>query len=109
MAYQQNIFIDKDTNFELDVEVLDENSNNFNFSGYSSFSQIRKSWNEDVTAEFTITLTSGNINLKLAPSDTANASPGKYMYDVCIKHSTTNAITKVMEGTIFINPTISRE
>lgn len=107
MAYQQNFYLDKNTDFEVDIEVFDENSNTFNFTGYSAFGQIKKSWQSVNKIDMIVTLSTGNINLQVNSAATANFSPGKYMYDVCIIENSSSKITKVVEGSITINPTIS--
>ena len=69
-----------------------------------------RSYTSRVALEFDATIinpTSGTIQILAEAALTANVSPGKLVYDVVITDNETGSVTRVLEGQIFISPSVS--
>ena len=49
----------------------------------------------------------GRIILTLSSANTANISAGRYVYDVVIKDTNTNGVTRVLEGIVNVLPRVT--
>ena len=73
-------------------------------------SVMKKSYySSSITAEFVITIndpTEGILVMSLPYANTANISPGRYVYDVVIKDSS-NTVSRVLEGVVNVLPQVT--
>jgi hypothetical protein len=114
-AGYQNLYLEQGATFEISIALDDVYGNNYDLTGATAKSQIRKSYySANTTAEFTSTIdvTSGTIALSLSSSTTANIAPGRYLYDAAISipgvPGTANTVIRVLEGTMDVSPRVTR-
>lgn len=111
MGSQANIYIDKGTNFSLDIELFDASDNELDLVNTTFHGDIRKLYSTKRVAEFEITHENNVITLKLSPDVTSLMVPGKYQYDVLKRlldsEGQTVNITKVVEGILFVVSTVT--
>lgn len=109
-AGYQELFIEQGADFSLTITIDDVYGDNFDLTGFTPKSQIRKSYySSNASAQFQITTsnpTNGSITLNLNAANTANLSAGRYVYDVVIKDSA-NTVTRVLEGIVNVLPRVT--
>ena len=110
MAYAE-LTIDQGTSFETSIDLTNDDGTAINVANYTFQSQIRKSYySSNATANITITIVdaaNGNVKLSITSANTANITPGRYLYDVKMT-SNTNVITRILEGIVTVTPQVSR-
>ena len=109
MATKANLIIDQGTTFSSTVTLTDTNGDPIDLSDYTGAAQMRKSCTSSSQTAFTVALggSNGTITLSLTANATANISGGRYLYDVELTDSS-NAISRVFEGIVTVNPNITR-
>ena len=111
MATISNIFIDQDSTFSTTVTINDSTGTALDLTGYTAIAQLRKAHLSSSATSFTVAFasdrTSGQLTLSLADTQTGALSSGRYVYDVTITASG-GTVTRVVEGTATINPSVSR-
>jgi hypothetical protein len=50
----------------------------------------------------------GQITLTMTAANTALLSAGRYVYDLTIRNSVDNSVTRVVEGTAVVLPSVTR-
>jgi len=117
-----NLVVYGGSNSVTNLNVVDVNSNNFNFSAgigttgatqdWSGSGQITKSVgtgsSDYANATFTVGFTSaydGKIKLSLGSTDTGRLSQGRYMFDVNVDSGST--IFKLVNGNVYVYSGIS--
>lgn len=110
MAAYSELFVEQYADFSTTVNVEDSNGDAINLSGYSAASQIRKSYYSSTADNFTATVTgtaNGEVTISMTSANTANMSPGRYLYDLVIT-SPAGAKTRVVEGIVTILPGVTK-
>lgn len=111
MSTKANIVIDQGSTFAAELNLTDENGDILDLNGYTASSQMRK-WYTSVnpTATFTtnINAVAGIITLSLTANATANITAGRYVYDVEIQETSSNEISRVVEGIVTVTPNVTR-
>lgn len=109
MATKANLFVDQGATFSTTVNLTDSDGNPIDLSGYTGAAQMRKSYTSSTSVAFVVTLDelNGTITLGLTANTTANIAGGRYLYDVELTDST-NAVSRVFEGIVTVNPNITR-
>lgn len=110
MAIYANLTVDQGSSFESTIDITDTENNPVNLTGYTFIGQIRKTYASTTFVSFTITSvnpTSGSIKLVLSAEQTSEIKAGRYLYDVEII-SSTNTVTRVIEGQIEVTPRVTR-
>ena len=110
MAIYANLTVDQGSSFESTIDITDSENNPVNLTGYTFRGQIRKTYASTTSVSFTITSTTptgGSINLVLSAAQTSGIKAGRYLYDVEII-SSTNIVTRVIEGQIEVTPRVTR-
>lgn len=106
-----DIFCDRGTTFNTSVTLTDTNGNTLNLVNYLIASEMKKSYvTANVAATFSITVpnpSNGQVILGLDAATTANLSPMRYVFDMVIKNTTTNLVTRILEGTVYVNPSVT--
>jgi len=109
-AGYQNLYLEAGTTFSTTITLDDVYLNAYNLVGYTAASQMRKSYysaNASATFATSINTSTGQITLILDAPTTANLTPGRYVYDTIIT-SSTNQVTRILEGTIDVSPGVTR-
>jgi hypothetical protein len=81
-----------------------------NLTNYTAAAQLRKSYYSTTATDFTVSISDaagGEITMTLSAANTANLTPGRYLYDLLIT-SPTSVKTRVVEGIATIMPSITR-
>ena len=111
MAAYVEITIEQGANLTSTVTVNDTQGDSVNLSTYSASAQLRKSYYSSSANTLTATITgnaNGQITLSMTAANTANLTPGRYVYDLIIRNSTDNSVTRVVEGTAVVLPSVTR-
>jgi hypothetical protein len=105
-------FIEQGTTFTSDLTLDDVNGNRYNLTGFSVSSQARRSYystNPTITFNASIVdASNGVIRLTANSAVTSNIKPGKLVYDVRLTENSSNNVTRILEGQIFVSPAVTR-
>jgi len=102
VAAYTELNIEQYSTFSTTVNVEDSAGAAVNLRGYTAASQIRKSYYSTTANSFTTTVTgiaNGEITLAMTAANTANLTPGRYLYDLVIT-APTGTKTRVVEGIV---------
>ena len=112
VSYGANVTINTGATFEETFKVKNTDKTNFDFTGYSGSSQMRKSTGTGSTtvaaATFTVGFTSaadGKIRVSYGATQTGELSAGRYVYNVLI--STGSTVYNIIDGNIMVYAGIS--
>lgn len=111
MAAYLEITIEQGANLTSTVTVSDTQGDAVNLTTYSASAQIRKSYYSSSANTLTATITgnsNGQITLSMTAANSAALSPGRYVYDLIITNSVDNSVTRVVEGTAVVLPSVTR-
>ena len=109
-AGYQELFLEKGSNFTTSVALDQADGSPFQLVDCEVKATMKKSYySSSTTAEFVITIndpTEGILIMSLPYANTANISPGRYVYDVAIKDSS-NVVSRVLEGIVNVLPQVT--
>ena len=111
MAAYVELTIEQGANLVSNVSVNDNQGDAVNLTTYSASSQLRKSYYSSSANTMLATITgnaNGEITLSMTAANTANLTPGRYVYDLTIRNSVDNSVTRVVEGTAVVLPSVTR-
>ena len=111
MAAYLEITIEQGANLTSTVTVSDTQGEAVNLTTYSAAAQIRKSYYSSSANTLTATITgnaNGQITLSMSAANSAALTPGRYVYDLIITNSVDNSVTRVVEGTAVVLPSVTR-
>ena len=110
MSQKANLIVDQGATFDVTLNLENDDGTAFDLSNYAGDAQLRKYYTSASNTDFTVTLggANGTIRLQLSAALTANLADGKYVYDVNIQHTTSNAVIRVLEGTVTVTPQVTR-
>ena len=111
MAAYVEITIEQGANLTSTITVSDTQGDTVNLSTYSASAQLRKSYYSSSANTLSAIITgnaNGQITLSMTASNTANLTPGRYVYDLRITNSIDNSVTRVVEGTAVVLPSVTR-
>ena len=111
MAIKANLVVDQGSDFSATVSLVDSAGDALDLTEYTANAQMRKNYASSTAVSFTTTITNpktlGKLTLALSNAQTSAIDPGRYLYDVEIV-SSTNVITRVVEGIVTVTPNITR-
>lgn len=109
MAIKSNIVIDQGTDYEVTINVKDANTSAISLTGFVGRAQIRKYYTSSNKYDFNVTVgaNTGEVTMSMSAANTANITAGRYVYD-CVLISSSNVISRIVEGIVTINPRVSR-
>lgn len=110
MAIYSNLVVDQGSTFSAFVDLTDPDGKALNLTGYTVAGQIRKSYSSSTSIDFDCSITNaidGTVNIQLDSTVTNGMKPGRYVYDIEIT-STSNTITRVLEGQVEVTPGVTR-
>jgi hypothetical protein len=109
MATKANITVDQGTTFSTTITLTDDNGDPIDLTDYTGRSQMRKHYTSSNSVSFTVSLggTNGVVSLGLTSTQTANLTPGRYVYDVEVV-SSANVVSRIVEGIVTITPEVTR-
>lgn len=110
-AAYSNLLLEQGATFNTTITLDDVNGAVYNLTGYAASGQMRKSYysaNATVTFSTNVYPATGVIELSLTSAQTANISPGRYVYDTIITNAGANTVTRVLEGIVDVSPRVTR-
>jgi len=102
--------LEQGANFNTVLDLKDSAGGILNLSGYTVAAQMRKSYYSSTATNFTIVVSdaaAGQITMTMNSANTANVSPGRYVYDVLIT-SGSSVKTRIIEGIVTVLPSVTR-
>ncbi len=110
MATKANLVVDQGATFSTSVSIVDDADIPFDLSEYTGAAQLRKHYTSSNATSFTVSLAgnTGVISLSLTSSQSANLVAGRYVYDVEITNTSTNTVSRVVEGIVTVTPNVTR-
>ena len=110
MATKANIVVDQGATFTTSISIVDDTDTPFNLTGHTGAAQLRKHFSSTNATSFAVSLEGANgvISLSLTSGQTANLAGGRYVYDVEITNTSTNTVSRVVEGIVNVNPNVTR-
>ena len=111
MAAYTDLTIDQGTDFETTFDLIGDDGEPIDITGYTFSGQIRKSYySTNPTANLSITIVSavnGNTIIRLNAANTSNIISGRYVYDIKMK-DTSNLVSRVVEGIVTVTPQVTK-
>lgn len=110
MAAFSELAVEQGATFSTVINIEDTAGTALNLYAYSANSMMRKSYYSSSYNTITATVTgiaNGEVTLSMTAANTANLTPGRYVYDVIIT-SPTNVVTRVVEGIVNVLPSVTR-
>lgn len=111
MATNYELKIDQGATFGMTVQINDYFTGApMNLTGFSARSQMRKNYTSTEATQFTVEIqdaANGNISMSMTASNTANLSPGRYVYDLEME-DIFSVVTRLLEGIVVVTPNVTR-
>ena len=110
MAGFVELTLEQGANFNTVMDLKDAAGGILNLAGYSVAAQMRKSYYSTTATDFTISITdatAGQITMTMTGANTANVTPGRYVYDVLLT-SGTGIKPRIIEGIAVVLPSVTR-
>lgn len=110
MAAFSEITIEQGATFSSTVDVEDVYGTPVNLTGYTASSMMRKSYYSSSAIVITANISNpsqGEVTLSISASNTANITPGRYVYDLIINDGA-NTVSRVVEGIATVLPSVTR-
>jgi hypothetical protein len=111
MTTRANLYVDQGADFAVVLDLFDSEGVDFNISDQEFKCEVRKVFSSSVAFEATVRVNTddndaNNLDLIVSANTTADVDPGKYQYDIIMSDGLQR--TKILEGLMFILPTITR-
>ena len=110
-AGYSELFLEQGADFNTTITLDDVSGAPMNLAGYTSTSQMRKSYySSNASASFSITTggANGTITMNMTSANTANIYPGRYVYDVYITSVVGSNRVRVLEGIVNVLPQVTK-
>jgi hypothetical protein len=110
MAGYAELTLEQGANFTTTVTVNGSDGSPTNLTSYTAAAQLRKSYYSTTANNFTVTVSNaanGELTMAMSAANTANLTPGRYVYDLLIT-SPTSIKTRVVEGIVTLLPSVTR-
>ena len=104
------LLIEQGATFSTTVNVEDTAGSAVNLTNYIASSQMRKSYYSSTYSTISSVITgnaNGEITMTMTAANTANLTPGRYVFDLVITAPTTIK-TRVVEGIIVVSPGVTQ-
>ena len=109
MSAQNNLTIDKGTDFTYNIHLIDSAGTPVDITGFTGSSQFRTSYtsNAFVTMDVYVSETDlGLITLSMNSHTSSTLNAPKYLYDLILT-SNNNIVSRLMEGVVTVNPRVT--
>lgn len=111
MTTRANLYVDQGVDFLIALELETDDGEDFPITDQQFFCQVRKMFSSTVQFEAELEVVvngvTNEINLMISPDDTKDVKPGKYQFDLIMKRFDSSTL-KLLEGLLFILPTVTR-
>jgi len=111
LAAYVELTIEQGANLNSTVTVNDTQGDAVNLYYYTASSQLRKSYYSTSANTMSAIVTgnaNGEITLSMTATNTALLTPGRYVYDLTIRNTLDNSVSRVVEGTAVVLPSVTR-
>lgn len=113
MSDYVELYMDQGADFSTTIDINDESTGLAqNLDGFIVTAQMRKSIiSQNVTEVFVCSIpdpNTGEILMEMSASNTANIPYGTYFYDVKLYDSNMFVTSRLIEGVIFVTPSVTR-
>ena len=109
MAMKAKLIIDQGSDFIQDVEVTHANNALVNLTGYTGAAHLRRSYTANTYKAFTVSTTNnGIVQLRMNSANTDSLDPGQYVWDCELTEINTSIVTRIVEGTVTVTPSVTR-
>ena len=111
MTTRANIYVDQGVDYEIVLDLFDAEQSDFEITDQTFKCEVRKVFSSTVAFEGLIQVNeddndTNNIDLLFSANTTMSVEPGKYQYDIIMSDGLRR--TKILEGLLFLLPTITR-
>lgn len=111
MTTRANIYVDQGTDFAILLDLFNDEGTDYNILNQQFKCEVRKVFSSAIAFEATVNAIEydndpNNIQLSIPANTTADIEPGKYQYDIIMTAGTQRS--KILEGLMFILPTVTR-
>lgn len=108
MAIKANIVIDQGTDFSTTINITDDDGLDVDLTDYTGAAQMRKWFTSSNSTNFSVTLSDSTVTLGLTSTQTASLTAGRYVYDVELTDTTSNTVSRILEGIVTVTPNVTR-
>ncbi|MDP7366932.1 MAG: hypothetical protein QGH83_06700 [Candidatus Pacebacteria bacterium] len=115
MATISNLYIDADADYSSTVTLSSVDSAGtltvFNLTDYTATASVRKTYASSTATSFNCIIdadpTTGKVVIALTDAQTASLNRGRYVWDMMVE-SSGGTKTRVLQGVVTINPSVTR-
>jgi|OM-RGC.v1.029595459 hypothetical protein len=109
MSAKVNITVDQGADFVYNTFLIDSGGNPIDLTDFTGRSQFRTSFTSPnyTNVHVTVGTTDGSVVLSMNATTTATLTSSRYVYDLELI-SVDNIVSRVMEGTVTVNPNVTR-
>jgi len=112
MTTRANFYVDQGADFITTLELETSEGTEYPVTNNEFYCQVRKVFSSrvviDVDVEIIPNGVSNDLSLTITAEKTMELEPGKYQYDVIMRDTEQGSITKILEGLMFVIPSITR-
>ena len=111
MATVSNLFVDQGSTYSNIITVGSSAGTALDLTDYTVKSQMRKSYGSSTAYDFTATVYNaalGKVRLQLTATQASAIPSGRYLYDIEITNTSTEAKTRILEGTVIVSAEITK-
>jgi hypothetical protein len=112
VASISNLFVDQGSDYSNIVTLASSAGSALDLTNYTVAAQMRKSYGSSTYYTFVANVydaATGKIRLQLAADTSSEIPAGRYLYDIEITNTITEARTRILEGTVVVTPEITRD
>ena len=104
-----NLVIQKGTYFEETFSLTAEDESGLNLTNQTATAKLKKHPTAGIAYTFSTTLTVADSTVKIYmnPEVTATLPSGRCVYDLVLSHTISGVTSKVVEGTVIVQETVS--
>ena len=110
MAIKANLLVDQGTDYSTSITLTDDNDNLVDLTNYTANAQMRKTYSSSNAVSFSVSLfgNTGIVQLQLTADQTANITPGRFVYDVYVRDTISNTHSRIVEGIVTVTPRVTQ-
>ena len=114
MATRADLIIDQGTTFSSTINISQSDGTLFQLNDYSARGKIKKAFSSSTSVDFTCVVNENSpsqdtVTISLNSIQTASLNSGRYVYDVEVFTSKSQAIvTRIVEGQVEVTPSVSQ-
>lgn len=111
MTTRANLYVDQGVDFAIFLDLFGVGGADYTITDQVFKCEVRKVFSSSIAFQASVQVISDNekvndISLSIPANTTADVDPGKYQYDIIMDDGVTKY--KILEGLMFILPTITR-